>query len=175
MVEDHLVHVVARNRTHDVLLLLVVPHLRVFVQLALVQLVKKSKWTRLVVLLLLLPLLLLLRLTDQENLLLLLLWLLLVVLGLNVEIIRIPEILAQVLGLLRLHREKSIDVLFGGDELQSVPGYDCESRQQFRISKGTHAQLNISNVDILTPHIYLAYSFLAGLNSKNMTKNQEFL
>lgn len=73
MIKHHLVHIVRRNWTHDLLVLFVKPHQLVLVQSALVQLVKQSEWTRLVVLLLLLVVLLLLRLTNEENLLTLLL------------------------------------------------------------------------------------------------------
>lgn len=65
----HLVHVIARDWTHDVLVLLVVPHRFVLLQFSFVDLVKQSKRSRLVVLLLLLRLLLLFRLADQQDLL----------------------------------------------------------------------------------------------------------
>lgn len=44
----HFVHVVWRNWAHDFLVILVVPHLLVLLQLALVQLVEQGKWSRLV-------------------------------------------------------------------------------------------------------------------------------
>lgn len=152
LIENHFVHIVTRHWSHYVFLLFVVPYSIVFLQLSLVQLVKQSKWTRLVILLFLLSLLLLLGFTNQQNL-FFFFWLLLVVLGLDVEVIGVPKVLSQIFRLLRLGCEEPINVIFGSEELQFVSGFDCKASQQFRVSKRTHINLTILNVDILKPNL----------------------
>lgn len=139
-VKDHLVHVITRDGPHDVFVLFVVPHHLVLLQLPLVQLVKQSKGARLVVLFLLLRLLLLFRLADQQNLLRLLLSLLLgVALGLDVKIIWVPQILRNVLGLLRLFRENPFNVQLWRQKLELVSWACGEAGQDVRVSEGVHA------------------------------------
>lgn len=134
VVVDHLVHVVGGDWTNDVLPVLVVPHLCVLLQSALVQLVEQREGSWLVVLLLLFCSLLILSFADEEDLLLLALSFLFALgLGLDVEVIGIVEILTEVFRLLCVLGEESLDLDDGGEELEVLARHWLEACQQFRV------------------------------------------
>lgn len=141
-VVDHLVHIVGGDRADDVLTLLVVPHLRVLVQSTLVQLIKECEWSWLVVLFLFLAhkqLLAIFGLSDKQDLLGLGGVLLLAVgLGLDIEVIGVIEVLREILRLLRVFREQSLDLGEWREELEVLAGDHLEASQQLRVPDRCH-------------------------------------
>jgi hypothetical protein len=138
LVVHHLVHVVRRHRAHDVLVLLVVPHLSVLVEAALVEFVEECEGARLVILLLFLLqfLLLVLGLADeQDGFALEGILLLDLLLGLDVEVVGVVEVLGEVLGLLRLLGEQFIDLVQGREEGEVLLRHHFEAGQQLGVAK----------------------------------------